>query len=49
MKTIVVGCGKLGSELAISLCKGNDVAIIDSDEAAFHRLGVNFKGEKIVG
>jgi len=50
MKTIIVGCGKLGSDLAISLSKKNHaVVIIDTEEEAFSRLGDHFQGEKIVG
>jgi len=50
MKAIIVGCGKLGSGLALSLIrKGHTVTIIDIDPAAFQLLGQDFKGEKIVG
>ncbi|MEI8201185.1 MAG: TrkA family potassium uptake protein [Eubacteriales bacterium] len=50
MKAIIVGCGKLGAGLALSLIrKGHTVTIIDIDPAAFQLLGQDFKGEKIVG
>lgn len=50
MKVIIVGCGKLGSGLALSLIKkGNKVTVIDSNEEAFELLGKNFEGETILG
>lgn len=50
MKVIIVGCGKLGSGLALNLIKkGHKVTIIDTNEEAFELLGKNFTGEKIVG
>ena len=39
MHVIVVGCGRVGSELAVGLTKdGHDVAIIDKNRRAFRRL-----------
>lgn len=50
MKVIIVGCGKLGSGLALNLLKrGHKVTIIDTNEEAFEMLGKDFSGEKIVG
>jgi trk system potassium uptake protein TrkA len=50
MKAIIVGCGKLGSGLALNLIrKGHTVTIIDIDPAAFKLLGDDFKGEKMTG
>lgn len=50
MKVIIVGCGKLGSGLALNLVKkGHKVTIIDSNPEAFELLGKDFKGETIVG
>lgn len=50
MKVIIVGCGKLGSGLALSLIKkGNKVTVIDSNVEAFELLGKNFEGETILG
>jgi trk system potassium uptake protein TrkA len=50
MKLIVVGCGRLGSELAESLSEeGHEVAIIDRDPNAFSRLGTSFRGIAIEG
>jgi len=50
MKIIIVGCGRIGSKLARDLSlSGHQVTVIDSDPAAFDRLGPGFKGEKIIG
>lgn len=50
MKIIIVGCGRNGSGLAQSLSKaGHTVTVIDSDAAAFAKLGPDFKGETIEG
>lgn len=50
MHVIVVGCGRVGSELAGSLEKsGHSVAVVDKNAAAFGRLSVSFAGQKVVG
>jgi trk system potassium uptake protein len=50
MKVIIVGCGKLGSGLALNLIKkGNKITVIDSNVEAFELLGKNFEGETILG
>lgn len=50
MKVIIVGCGKMGSGLALTLLKkGHKVTVIDSDPATFELLGSDFKGETMVG
>jgi len=50
MKVIIVGCGKLGSGLALSLIrKKHKVTVIDSNPEAFELLGKDFKGETIEG
>jgi trk system potassium uptake protein len=50
MKVIIVGCGKLGSGLALNLIKkGHNVTVIDSNPEAFELLGKDFQGETIVG
>lgn len=47
---IVIGCGRLGAELAVSLSqKKFSVAIVDSDYHAFERLGNNFRGQTVEG
>jgi len=50
MKAIIVGCGRLGSLVAISLQeRGYEVCVIDRDGDAFLRLGKDFSGETMVG
>jgi trk system potassium uptake protein len=50
MKVIIIGCGRMGSGLAIKLSRnGNDVTVIDADSKAFEHLGEKFKGKTIVG
>jgi len=50
MKIIIVGCGKLGSGLALDLSKkGHNITVIDTNPEAFEALGNKFSGEKIVG
>lgn len=50
MHVVVVGCGRVGSELAGALEKaGNTVAIIDKNASAFRRLPAGFTGKRIVG
>jgi trk system potassium uptake protein len=47
---IVVGCGRVGSELAISLEKaGHTVAVIDKDRDAFRNLPEWFTGKVVLG
>ncbi|MBO8770561.1 NAD-binding protein, partial [Staphylococcus aureus] len=42
---IIMGCGRVGSSLAILLEKrGHDVSVIDIDDNSFRRLGPDFKG-----
>jgi len=50
MKVIIVGCGRLGSELAHLLHQhGNEVALIDLDESAFSILKPDFRGHLVEG
>lgn len=50
MRVIIVGCGRVGSELANLLSReGHQVSIIDRDESSFGRLSPGFKGERVVG
>lgn len=50
MKLIIVGCGRVGSELAHAVCKeGHEVVVIDRDAFAFERLGNDFSGRTIQG
>ena len=50
MNIIIAGCGRIGAELALILSKaGHNVVIIDSDAAAFERLGPAFNGVTVRG
>src|SRR3954471_4439901 len=48
---VVVGCGRVGSELALGLERsGHSVAVIDKNADAFRkRLPEDFAGQKVVG
>lgn len=50
MYIVIVGCGRLGSNLAMEFSKeGHDVAIIDNIEENLDRLGSGFNGRRIKG
>jgi len=50
MKVIIIGCGRVGEQLARLLVdEGHHVAVIDYDARALARLGPNFKGQRITG
>jgi trk system potassium uptake protein TrkA len=50
MKVLIVGCGRLGSELAQLLFQhGNEVSIIDLEESAFDILKPSFRGRFVEG
>ena len=50
MRVVVMGCGRVGAALAEALSRlGHEVAIIDRDPNAFHRLSPEFTGEQILG
>jgi trk system potassium uptake protein TrkA len=50
MYVIVVGCGRVGSQLANFLAaEGHDVVVIDKNGGAFRRLGATFNGVTIEG
>jgi len=50
MNAIVVGCGRVGSQLATMLSvEGHNVTVIDRDEDAFRRLGSTFNGVTVKG
>jgi trk system potassium uptake protein len=47
---VIMGCGRVGSTLALSLeSQGHDVAVIDTNNAAFRRLGNSFEGRRVTG
>ena len=50
MRVVVVGCGRVGSELATILSKeGHDVAAIDKNPRALERLAMDWGGKGVVG
>ncbi len=50
MHVVVVGCGRVGSGLALAVeAAGHTAAIIDRRERAFARLGPEFTGTTVVG
>ncbi len=50
MHVIVVGCGRVGSDVARNLAiAGHDVVVIDRKAEAFRRLGDDFSGRTAVG
>jgi trk system potassium uptake protein TrkA len=47
---VIMGCGRVGSTLAVDLEKaGHTVAVIDQNREAFRRLGADFNGRTIAG
>lgn len=50
MYVIIMGCGRLGAQLATMLeGDGHEIAILDLDKYAFDHLPPEFKGRKILG
>ena len=50
MNVIVMGCGRVGSDLATALSKdGHLVSVVDSTEKAFQNLPPDFKGKMVEG
>lgn len=50
MHVVVIGCGRVGSELAGALEQGgHSVAIVDKNGRAFRRLPPDFAGKQVVG
>jgi trk system potassium uptake protein TrkA len=50
MYVVIVGCGRVGSQLAKLLSQeGHNVVIIDKNPQAFARLGDGFNGQTLVG
>jgi len=47
---VIVGCGRLGSQLANQLSRvGHSIVVIDTDEATFNDLSPDFSGFRIMG
>jgi trk system potassium uptake protein len=50
VRVVVVGCGRVGSELATMLSReGNEVAVIDNNPRALQRLAMDWGGKGVVG
>lgn len=50
MDFIVVGCGRVGAELAFRLFKsGHQVVVVDSNRESFNRLDPEFRGRTLEG
>ena len=51
MKIVIMGCGRVGAQLATMLdAEGHQVTVMDMDPAAFKRwLPDTFKGEALIG
>jgi trk system potassium uptake protein len=50
MKALVIGCGRVGSTIALNLhAEGWDVTVVDEKEDALSRLGQNWPGAFVVG
>lgn len=50
MRVVILGCGRTGAYLARQLAAGgHQVTVVDTDTAAFARLGTDFPGRLVVG
>jgi trk system potassium uptake protein TrkA len=50
MNVIVMGCGRVGSDLATAFCRdGHQVSVVDGSEGAFQNLPPDFTGKTVVG
>jgi trk system potassium uptake protein TrkA len=50
MKALVIGCGRVGSTIALNLHQeGWDVVVVDEKEDALSRLGESWRGAFVVG
>lgn len=50
MNVVIMGCGRVGAQLAMLLdTEGNRVTVIDLEPAAFRRLPASFRGRAVVG
>ncbi|MFA7417144.1 MAG: NAD-binding protein [Acholeplasma sp.] len=49
-RILVIGCGRLGSNIAIYLSnQGKDVTVLDKDERAFNKINDTFNGSTLLG
>ena len=50
MHVVIAGCGRVGSDLTVSLSrKGHTVSVVDKNPHAFERLPPGFEGQTLVG
>ncbi|MFC2123115.1 potassium channel family protein [Bacteroidota bacterium] len=50
MKVVIMGCGRVGSQLASDMdADGHDVTILDMEDYSFRRLAPNFGGTALLG
>ncbi|HKR50734.1 MAG TPA: TrkA family potassium uptake protein [Pseudonocardiaceae bacterium] len=50
MHVVIMGCGRVGSSLALALERlGHGVAVIDQNLQAFRRLGTEYHGQQVRG
>jgi trk system potassium uptake protein len=50
MKALIIGCGRVGSTIALQLLHEDwDVTVVDENEDALSRLGINWPGSFLVG
>ena len=50
MKVVIMGCGRVGAQLAALLdSEGHKVAILDTDDYSFQRLPSTFSGTALLG
>jgi trk system potassium uptake protein TrkA len=50
MKVVIMGCGRVGAELAAILDReGHQVTVLDIDPDSFSQLPSNFRGSVVVG
>lgn len=50
MKIIIMGCGRVGSQVSwLLLSQGHEVTVIDHDANALAKLGVDYKGKVVRG
>ena len=50
MRVVIVGCGRVGADLALKLAdEGHDVVVVDKNPEAFRLLGPAFNGLTVAG
>jgi trk system potassium uptake protein TrkA len=50
MNFVIVGCGRVGAELALRLYKsGHQVVVVDQNESSFNRINPEFRGRTVAG